>query len=393
MVKKAFIVVGLGYGDEGKGIATDFLATKYPNSIIIRFNGGHQAGHCVVDSKTGKSHVFSNLGSGTFRGLPTYWSEKCTFAPTYFLEEINEINTDFKFYVNCNSPITTHYDVLFNRTSELTQRDDKRKGSCGVGFGTTVERNKVISFTISDLFKNEEFLISKLQEIHNYYKRLVNIETSFDFDQFDHHVEDLFFLEQILFLKKLLKKGNIHIVNCDSEIFEKWDTFIFEGSQGILIDQNFGTKPHITKSNTTSQNAIDMIQKSKLNIDVEIFYVTRVYQTRHGNGSFKENNPDFHLINNLEETNVDNLYQGKMRSNFLDINDLIYALNCDKQYSKELNKNLLITCIDHMISDNIKIYIDGGLEVAHYRNISNFLGIDFKNVFYSKSKFSENIFQ
>ncbi|WP_428168423.1 adenylosuccinate synthetase [Chryseobacterium sp.] len=392
MVKKAFIVVGLGYGDEGKGIATDFLASKNPNSIIIRFNGGHQAGHCVVDGKTGKSHVFSNLGAGTFRGLPTYWSEKCTFAPTYFLEEIKEVNTDFKFYINCNSPITTHYDVLFNRTSELSL-GDKRKGSCGVGFGATIERNRIIPFTISDLLKNEEFVVSKLQDICNYYKRLVNIETSFDFDQFDHYFEDLFFREQILNFKKLLKKGDINIVNCNSEIFEKWDTFIFEGSQGILIDQNFGTIPHITKSNTTSQNAIDMIQKSNLNIDTEIFYVTRVYQTRHGNGPFKEDNPDLYLVNNLDETNVENLYQGKMRSNFLDIDDLKYALNCDKKYSQELNKNLLITCIDHMMSENIKIYINGKLDIKHYSNISSLLGVNFKNVFYSKSKLSENIYQ
>ena len=59
-MKKVFIVVGLGYGDEGKGIATDFLSYKNSNSIVVRFNGGHQAGHCVVN-KIGEKHIFSNL--------------------------------------------------------------------------------------------------------------------------------------------------------------------------------------------------------------------------------------------------------------------------------------------------------------------------------------------
>ena len=392
MVKKAYIVVGLGFGDEGKGIVTDFLASKYPDSIIVRFNGGHQAGHCVVNSKTGESHVFSNLGSGTFRGLPTYWSANCTFAPTYFVEEVSELNINFKFFIHNNSPVTTHYDILYNKAFEISM-GDKRKGSCGVGFGATIDRNKILPLTVFDLFDDEKFLIEKLNNIRDYYKKLVNLNTCFDFSHFDHDTEDLFFMQQIKYLKNIKKEGHFTVVNSDQQIFKKWNTFIFEGSQGILIDQNFGTKPYITKSNTTSQNAIEMIDKSKIAIDKEIFYVTRAYQTRHGNGPFKESNSNFQLINNSTETNVDNEFQGKVRANFLDVDDLNYALRCDHNYSNNSIRNLVITCLDHVVSENLTVYYEGYLIMINYRDIAELLTNDFKEVFYSKSNISDKIFQ
>lgn len=392
MVKNAFIVVGLGYGDEGKGIVTDFLASKHPNSIIIRFNGGHQAGHCVVDDRIGRSHIFSNLGSGTFRGMPTYWSDNCTFAPSYFVEEITELDIDFKFFIHCNSPVTTHYDILYNRTLELSLGSE-RKGSCGVGFGATIDRNKIISFTVSDLCKSKKSIDKKLKDIKSYYKKKINTETSFNFSQFDHECEDLFFMEQIFHLKELMKKGNFIILNSDKAIFKNWNSFIFEGSQGILLDQNFGIKPYITKSNTTSQNAIEIIKNSEEFINTEIFYVTRVYQTRHGNGPFKKDNSKFHLINNSLETNVDNQYQGKVRANFLDINDLNYAIKCDNIYSAHISKNIVITCLDHIEPEHLKVYFGDDLIKINYRNISKLLRINFKEIFFSKSNISKNIFQ
>ncbi|HSY75885.1 MAG TPA: adenylosuccinate synthetase, partial [Bacteroidia bacterium] len=70
-MKKVSIVVGLGYGDESKGSTTAFLCQQGSNPLVIRYCGGHQAGHTVIYS--GKRHVFSNFGSGTLQGAPTYW--------------------------------------------------------------------------------------------------------------------------------------------------------------------------------------------------------------------------------------------------------------------------------------------------------------------------------
>ena len=74
---KASIVVGLGFGDEGKGKVTDYLCSQYSNdSIVIRYCGGPQAAHNVV-LENGQSHIHSNFGSGTLRGIVSYFSEHC----------------------------------------------------------------------------------------------------------------------------------------------------------------------------------------------------------------------------------------------------------------------------------------------------------------------------
>jgi adenylosuccinate synthase len=111
VVKNSLIVVGLGYGDEGKGITTGFLCKKYPNSIVIRYNGGHQAGHTVYKTLD-DYHIFSSFGSGTLQGIPTYWSSYCTFSPIHFLDELISLDENPKIFIDKHCPVTTHYDVL-----------------------------------------------------------------------------------------------------------------------------------------------------------------------------------------------------------------------------------------------------------------------------------------
>jgi adenylosuccinate synthase len=81
-MKKAKVVIGLGFGDEGKGICTDFLCSQNPEAIVIRFSGGQQAAHTVL--LNGKKHVHSSFASGALRGLPSYFSEHCTIHPSFY---------------------------------------------------------------------------------------------------------------------------------------------------------------------------------------------------------------------------------------------------------------------------------------------------------------------
>ena len=73
---KNFVIIGLGFGDEGKGLITDYFCSKLKNPLVIRFSGGHQVGHTVIYNDI--RHMFSNFGSGTLRNIPTYWSKFCT---------------------------------------------------------------------------------------------------------------------------------------------------------------------------------------------------------------------------------------------------------------------------------------------------------------------------
>ncbi|MFW2477394.1 MAG: adenylosuccinate synthetase, partial [Sediminibacterium sp.] len=126
-MKKATVIVGLGYGDEGKGLLTDYYCHNADRPLVIRFNGGQQAGHTVV-LKNGTRHVFSNFGSGTLRGVSTYWSAYCTFSPRYFLEELSLLPITPMLYLDPACPVTTHYDVLYNRALEIS-RGKNRYGS------------------------------------------------------------------------------------------------------------------------------------------------------------------------------------------------------------------------------------------------------------------------
>ncbi|RZK25566.1 MAG: hypothetical protein EOO43_05190 [Flavobacterium sp.] len=204
-MKKAYIIVGLGYGDEGKGLTTDYLCMHSSEPIVIRYNGGQQAGHTVVTNN--EVHVFSNFGAGTFRGVPTYWSSYCTFSPNYFIEEFGELSVKPKLYLDFFCSITTHYDVLYNRALE-DSRGDKRYGSCGVGFGATVTRHqelstKIIARDLLDL----NIVKAKLKKVREYYRSKIEQETNYNFSDFDHDTEDRQFEIAVEKLNDLMISG------------------------------------------------------------------------------------------------------------------------------------------------------------------------------------------
>ena len=255
MKKKIFIVLGLGFGDEGKGLSTDFLSLQNPNSLVIRFNGGQQAGHTVWKSN-GEHHVFSNFGAGSLRNIPCYWSRFCTFSPASFCKEweaLGKINPHTRIYIDNMCPLSTHYDQLYNRVLE-ENRGSQRHGSCGLGFGATIERheNSPVKLFAQDLLFPEVFL-QKLKTIRNYYEKKFS-ENGFDFfHTLPHQVEDERFLDFIQKIHLLIKNKNV-VFGKESAILKNnsYENLIFEGAQGILLDMDFGVFPNVTRSNTKS---------------------------------------------------------------------------------------------------------------------------------------------
>jgi len=130
-------VIGLLYGDEGKGITTSFLSQNKPMATVIRSNGGHQAGHTV--QYKGFRHVFSQFGSGTLQSTPTFISKNCTIYPPAILKEYSLIE-QYKpiLMVDPLAMITTPFDIGQNRILEQINKH----GSVGVGFGQTIQRNE-----------------------------------------------------------------------------------------------------------------------------------------------------------------------------------------------------------------------------------------------------------
>lgn len=344
MTKTTNIVLGMGFGDEGKGITTDFLCLQRANALVVRFNGGQQAGHTVVNSKD-KRHVFSNFGSGTLRGNPSYMSQFCTIYPAGIAHEYtNLVAMGFrpKLYIDALAKVTTPYDIAWNRALEQVNRH----GSCGLGFGSTIERNEGPNKLFAQDLLFPMVLQEKLKTIYRYYLQKCKQDgrqgllhayqqavTEFSEEEF------LYFVERTVKIASILP---------EHEVFKKFDHVVFEGAQGILLDMDYGFFPHVTRSNTSSKNALELIKRNGL-AEPQIYYVTRAYQTRHGNGPMTNEGMPLKLRGTENETNQTNCWQGHFRKSVLDLELLNYALIADANHAKGLLKNLVVTCLDQLV--------------------------------------------
>lgn len=350
MISRFKAVIDLSFGDSGKGITTDYLCSNAKGSTIVcRFNGGQQAGHTVVYN--GLKHTFSNFGSGTLRGVPSYWSKYCTIDPMGILNEfkvLRSIGIDPELYIDLECPVTTPYDKNFNRYDVK----NLHHGTCGVGFGATLEReSKLYSLKFKDLF-NKTILKIKLDCIKNYYGSKEDYED---------------FLKECDMITFLFKSKTFE------DVTNQYFNIIFEGSQGVLLDQDIGFFPHVTRSNTGTQNLRKLLPEAIL----DTYLVIRAYQTRHGNGPMTNTSIDL-SINAPEETNVDNRYQGTFRRSVLDLDLLKYA---NERGIDPINtsKTLVITCLDQI--ESYKLTLEGKLiefptEDSFVEFIRSTLGID-----------------
>lgn len=357
------IVLGLGFGDEGKGLTTSFLTSQTRNPLVVRFNGGHQAGHTVVHN--GHRHVFSSFGSGTLQGAETFWSRFCTVYPIAFMNEFKalpeEVRKKVRIKVDRLCPVTTPMDVETNHLMAVKNHH----GSVGAGFGATIDRcEKHYGLYVQDLM-NEDVWKIKFRLIAHYLSQNKMFTEHMNISRIDNIIDR--FAEVVEEMLEI-----IEVVGGDY-LQEGSGRTIFEGAQGIMLDQNFGFFPHVTRSNTTSQNALELDPWHK-----DVYYVTRCYQTRHGNGPMTDEKV-LKLKNNQEETNILNQYQGQFRIGRLDINLLKYALTCDSNFSTGLRKNLVITCTDQLDVD-IEQIVEELNEVVKFEKVFISDGPSYQNI-------------
>jgi adenylosuccinate synthase len=321
-------VIGLGFGDEGKGVVTEYLCSQDPeNTIVVRFSGGPQAGHKVI--KGDIEHIFSSFGAGTLSGCPTYWSRFCNIEPVAFCREyalLKQKGISPKIYIHPECPVTTIYDVFANRQSVEMQH-----GTTGTGFFRTMQRHNVdgVTFTAEQFFTefNEKIINDTLAKVKNYY----NFKEDLNID---------LFIEAMEYMRYLRREGVI----VKSRTIPTYKHRVFEGSQGLMLDQYIGYMPHCTPSDVTPANIVRM----DFELD-EVFLVTRAYQTRHGNGPMTNEEYSVTLTNNEKETNVSNKYQGNFRTSVLDLDQLMRAKSRGiGAIIPGVKTNLVVTCMDQM---------------------------------------------
>jgi adenylosuccinate synthase len=356
-------VIGAQFGDECKGSFTQYLCDGKDNNLIIRFNGGHQAGHTVLNKSNNKRHIFSSFGSGTLLGNTTYWSKYCTVYPIGIFNEyrtlveehnIKKINILFDYLC----PLTTPYDVISN----VISNDKSKHGSVGVGFGETIKRHENnYKLYYMDIF-NSSVLNAKLSNIRKYYEDL-GIEFKEDIDKkmklwFD-CIEYL--IEEKIFTKARIN-DSLNLNKTYKNISKIYSKIIFEGAQGILLDMDYGFFPNVTRSNTTTKNIIQIMNDLSIDSRLRVHYITRCYQTRHGNGFMTNEDIQPNLINTENEINSDTSYQGKFRKSILDLDLLKHAIECDHNELQKCNNytnEIVISCLDQLLDNNIQYTLKG----------------------------------
>lgn len=358
-MKRATVVIGANYGDEGKGRTVDFLASQLTGSkAVVRFNGGAQAGHTVT-APEGR-HVFSHLASGSFVGAKTYLAKHYVCNPILFWKEIREFKgPDPIIAADPRCFITTPYDILVNQFIE-DMRGDKRHGSVGVGFGETIERNNFPAFRLwkSDI-KDRDALRQKVKNIRDNWLpfRLRKLGAGAPPPKTDTRMSDKMvdgFVDATLEFNKRVPSAGVEFIERDS--------IIFEGAQGLCLDQTSGEFPHVTRSNTGLTNVLPMAKALALELDV--IYATRSYLTRHGAGPLPSEyvpNPPI-----VDKTNIDQPYQGTIRFGRLDVVELAKRIAADVKLGGRLirSASLAVSCVDQM--DFVPKVPDVPLRLASY---------------------------
>lgn len=361
-MKETSVIIGTLFGDEGKGAFVNYQCSITEKPLVIRFNGGHQVGHTVVVGD--KRHVFSNFGSGTFQGTPTFWSKYCTVNPIAVMRERKElykIGIKPVVYYDANAMITTPFDILQNRNIESALNH----GSVGVGFGQTIQRNEdKYHLYMRDL------LYPKIRDIK--LKNIINKYYRFNFDPKEKNQNTTtrkLYNEFLEACDDLVER--YEIINNGLEEFYNYN-FIFEGGQGIMLDMDYGFFPNVTRSNCTAKNALEIIKELPYKIKIKTYYITRPYQCRHGNGHMTNTKLDTsYIIDNPNETNVKGSFQGEFRKSVLDLDMLQYAINCDKYENLDSKRTLVVTCLDQ-VPTKIPVTTNGNLIKTKWNNIATY---------------------
>lgn len=342
MRKQIKVVIGANFGDEGKGLMTDYFChelSKDGNVLNVRHNGGAQAGHTVVTPR-GDRHVFSHFGAGSFNPhVATYLSEDFILNPILFVREMETLRQKYNLsplvYINPKCRITTPFDMMINQIAEVFRGDD-RHGSCGVGINETVHRNMdengvKLTAKMIGAFTNFEGIFEHMRNEYVPYRLhqlgvtavpteyLARINSN---EIIDHWIDDLRTMMQYCIVK-------------GDDIFLRYDRIVFEGAQGLLLDNDYlEFEPHLTTSKTGSVNPKQIMIKNGLeNEYIEFCYVTRSYFTRHGAGMFPTEcaRTDVVADSIRDKTNHTNEFQGVFRYGYFERDRFNKAVNDDCQ--------------------------------------------------------------
>ncbi|HET7233806.1 MAG TPA: adenylosuccinate synthetase [Longimicrobium sp.] len=351
-MKNAHAVIGSSFGDEGKGLLTDYFCQMYGGCLVARFNGGAQAGHTVVTAD-GRRHVFSHFGAGTLAGAPTLLCRRFIANPVVFERERAELaalGVEPAVFIDPRALVTTPWDMLLNEMAE-TARGARRHGSVGLGINETVTRSEHSPFrlTMGDAAGDPRAVEAIARCVRDVWvpRRVAALGIGEEFRRREALVRDEGLLQNWLcVLEQLLERT---MVQEDARVLHDHEHAVFEGAQGLLLDQDRGTFPYVTRSNTGIRNVVEILREVPP-AELSITYATRAYLTRHGAGPLDGELPGPPFPGVHDRTNVPHPFQGALRYALLDVDTLGARIRRDLADAGELapQPGVAITCMDQL---------------------------------------------
>jgi len=277
---KSVVVIGTQWGDEGKGKLVDLLTDRV--GAVVRFQGGHNAGHTLVIA--GEKTVLHLIPSGILRpGVQCLIGNGVVLSPSALLEEIGKLEQKgvparerLKISEACT--LILPYHVALDRAREQA-RGKAAIGTTGRGIGPAYE-DKVArrALRLGDLFHRERFA-AKLGEVLDYHNFV--LQNYYKYDAVDFQTT----LEETLAFAEILQPMLADVTELLSGYRQRGESILFEGAQGSLLDVDHGTYPFVTSSNTTAGGAATGTGVGPLDLDY-VLGITKAYTTRVGSGPF-----------------------------------------------------------------------------------------------------------
>lgn len=327
MIESVKVVIGANYGDEGKGLVSSCLAKEANDKghriLTVLFNGGAQRAHTNIEGQ-----VVHGLGAGLIYGSDTFYHEMFLVDPiAIWLEEAHVI-------IDPRCRVVVPCDVLSNREKEI-KRGDKKHGTCGMGIYEACKRSAdpTLRIEAKDLFTFPSVLLERLDTI----EKIKDVKP------------DLVYNRENFFRAIVWMRSNCEIMSFQEVLkTNSYNTIIFEGGQGLMLDQlNRGCFPHLTPSSTGVRNITKEL--AGFNVVPDIYYVSRSYLTRHGAGPI-ENECRIDEINSniLDATNKPNFWQGALRYGYLNLSSLENRIKKDiADLNSPANINIVYTHLNY----------------------------------------------
>ncbi len=277
---KNVIVIGAQWGDEGKGKVVDLLTDRV--AAVVRFQGGHNAGHTLVIK--GQKTVLHLIPSGILReGVACLIGNGVVLSPTALLTEMDRLEqqgvaVQARLRISEACALILPYHVALDQAREKA-RGDRAIGTTGRGIGPAYE-DKVArrAVRLGDLFHRERFAakLGEALDFHNFV-----LQRYFQTDPVDFQKV----LDETLVMAERLRPMAADVTALLDVYRRRGDNMLFEGAQGAMLDIDHGTYPYVTSSNTTAGGAATGTGLGPRYLDY-VLGITKAYTTRVGGGPF-----------------------------------------------------------------------------------------------------------